>query len=396
MKIDYIRNMNVSHMVLEQKIETAEWENEMILHNKIEGILFAECVCENGKRNLWFDITGKQSLDILLASSELNYAMLCRILSCICSAISKLDSLLLIPDALLMIQDCIFIDNQTEELYFCYYPGNEEKLSEAVCNLMEFLLTRLDHNDTKAVDAAYALYEQMRKEGSCLADIRNAYCIPYEREDTDTPCEQEKGDSRRDIPVLETKYEPAKNETEQEEWRQKVLQKPKKKKGIERFLPALDIKEVIAVQLKNIWADHTSFKWGKYKTRKRKEAETFIFEPEEEDEVKPARPTVLLSEITKKPIGLLRYEGAGACSDLKIDATPYMIGSEPACDGCIISNTISRRHARITKTEDIYFIEDLNSSNGTFVGGKLLNYRVRMSLSPNETVIFADEKFRFI
>ena len=50
----------------------------------------------------------------------------------------------------------------------------------------------------------------------------------------------------------------------------------------------------------------------------------------------------------------------------------------------------------MTKVDDIYFIEDLNSSNGTYVGGELLNCRVKMSLQPGEVVMFAGEKFRFI
>ena len=79
-----------------------------------------------------------------------------------------------------------------------------------------------------------------------------------------------------------------------------------------------------------------------------------------------------------------------------IDISPYTIGSEATCDGYLPSATVSRRHARILRKDDIYLIEDLNSSNGTYVGGELLDYRTRVSLQKNEIVIFADEKFRFI
>ena len=67
-----------------------------------------------------------------------------------------------------------------------------------------------------------------------------------------------------------------------------------------------------------------------------------------------------------------------------------------ACEGRRADRTVSRCHARVTKVDDIYFIEDLNSSNGTYVGGELLNCRVKMSLQPGEVVMFAGEKFRFI
>lgn len=79
-----------------------------------------------------------------------------------------------------------------------------------------------------------------------------------------------------------------------------------------------------------------------------------------------------------------------------LDSFPYVIGSDKSCNGYLPGAAVSRRHARVTKQEDIYFIEDLNSSNGTYVGGELLNYRVRMSLQKNEIVVIADKKFRFI
>lgn len=135
---------------------------------------------------------------------------------------------------------------------------------------------------------------------------------------------------------------------------------------------------------------------GSLPGKKKRDEDVFVFEPEEAEEVRESRPTVLLSEISQVPQGILKYEGEGSCPDLRVEDTPYIIGSDGNCDGVIKSGIVSRRHAKITKTEDVYFIEDLNSSNGTYVGGELLNCRVKMSLQRNETVLFGNEKFRFI
>ena len=126
-----------------------------------------------------------------------------------------------------------------------------------------------------------------------------------------------------------------------------------------------------------------------------KEPEAFVFEPEEEEH-KSANPTVLLAGISQKPEGILCYEGTGGYSDLVIEKDNYVIGSAAECDGRIPSATVSRRHAKISKKGAVFFIEDLNSSNGTRVGGELLNYKTGMSRQKNEVVMFADEKFRFI
>ena len=129
--------------------------------------------------------------------------------------------------------------------------------------------------------------------------------------------------------------------------------------------------------------------------RKKEEEATFVFEPEQAEET-VSRPTVLLKELGKKAEGILRYEGAGKCENLVITGEEYIIGSDEGCAGYIPSKTVSRRHARITRAEDIYFVEDLNSLNGTCVGGELLNYKTKVSLQKNELIAFADQKFRFI
>ena len=131
------------------------------------------------------------------------------------------------------------------------------------------------------------------------------------------------------------------------------------------------------------------------KKEKKNEIQPIVFEPEEE-EVRMGRPTVLLADQKKTIQGILRYEGNNQLSDLKIDTFPYVIGSAADCPGYVDCATISRHHAKITKVENVYFIEDMNSANGTKAGGTLLYYKMKVSLQANEILEFADEKFRFI
>ena len=64
--------------------------------------------------------------------------------------------------------------------------------------------------------------------------------------------------------------------------------------------------------------------------------------------------------------------------------------------GLIANEAVSRTHARITREGDVYFLEDLNSTNGTFFDGELLNYKVKVSLQPNCRIRFANESYRFL
>ncbi len=60
-----------------------------------------------------------------------------------------------------------------------------------------------------------------------------------------------------------------------------------------------------------------------------------------------------------------------------------VIGRQDDCDLCISNDAVSRRHAHITLEEDGYYIEDLGSSNGTFVNGDEIQ---RVKLADGDTI----------
>ena len=64
---------------------------------------------------------------------------------------------------------------------------------------------------------------------------------------------------------------------------------------------------------------------------------------------------------------------------------PFMLGRHPNDDVCLLHNTkVSRHHARITKEDMLYFIEDVGpegkgSTNGTFVNEKMVTSKIPIS-----------------
>ena len=59
--------------------------------------------------------------------------------------------------------------------------------------------------------------------------------------------------------------------------------------------------------------------------------------------------------------------------ELKIDQDEIIIGRDSGNDIQIDNEAVSREHARIIRGPNCYLIEDLNSTNGTFVNGKKIN-----------------------
>jgi pSer/pThr/pTyr-binding forkhead associated (FHA) protein len=59
----------------------------------------------------------------------------------------------------------------------------------------------------------------------------------------------------------------------------------------------------------------------------------------------------------------------------------WIIGSDAACDVVVLQPKVSRRHCRLTDTGDGYTLEDLGSSNGTYVNGERISATACVSIA---------------
>jgi pSer/pThr/pTyr-binding forkhead associated (FHA) protein len=66
---------------------------------------------------------------------------------------------------------------------------------------------------------------------------------------------------------------------------------------------------------------------------------------------------------------------------LKFELTSgeMLVGRHPSCDLRLNIETVSRRHARIVCEEDGFYVEDLDSLNGTLVNGEAIHGRRRLA-----------------
>ena len=65
----------------------------------------------------------------------------------------------------------------------------------------------------------------------------------------------------------------------------------------------------------------------------------------------------------------------------------FVVGSYPSLvDGVVTDNTVSRRHARVTRDGRWFYIEDLNSSHGTRVNGTALEPFIPQPIAPGDDV----------
>ena len=81
----------------------------------------------------------------------------------------------------------------------------------------------------------------------------------------------------------------------------------------------------------------------------------------------------------------------GQCFPLEGESA--ILGRHPDCDIVLESGAVSRQHARIVYLDGEYYIEDLESRNGTFVNGQLV--LDRQLLGENDELGVCDLKFAF-
>lgn len=384
MEVNYIKKLNASYLeISETDAEVDVCGERMLLENSIHGLLKMGVTSIDGKRIYQYDITGRQALDVLLEHKQIDEQMFVRLLAGISGVVARMENYLLVESGLLLLPEFIFRDYETGEFWFSYYPGKVAEAEYTFQRLSEYLLTKIDHKDERVVQLAYHIYEEALKEGYSLAGIRDKltfFSVSKESEiEKEHPSLEESGDEIIEKSKTDSVDENVKNH------RAKNNFLPNWKEGIRSVTQAYGQVSNFPALLKNLISQN----------KKASEPEPFVFEPEKE-EVKQSRPTTLLMTKNGEPEGILKYIGNNQLSDFKIEELPFLIGSDASC-GCVLeTKTISRMHARITKLENTYYIEDLNSSNGTRVGGEVLSYKKKVPLITNEIIEFADEKFRFI
>jgi serine phosphatase RsbU (regulator of sigma subunit)/pSer/pThr/pTyr-binding forkhead associated (FHA) protein len=76
---------------------------------------------------------------------------------------------------------------------------------------------------------------------------------------------------------------------------------------------------------------------------------------------------------------LLTLKGPNAGHQFPLDSATTVLGRQADSTICLESQAVSRHHARILHENGQYFVEDLQSSNGTYVNGQRIRNRLRLA-----------------
>jgi hypothetical protein len=387
----------------------------MLLRKKLPGLLPMEKCYVNQSGEYWYNISGKQSLDTYCQIRNVGLEFIEQVIISICSEIEILDRNLIRPDCLLLEPGQIFVENRSREIIFAAYPEEEETLSEKFRQLMEYLLTKIDHKDQEAVKTAYGLYEKTLDEGYSVMDIRE-FIIKGRMDlavETEPIAEVKKREQTKETVGLQKLSKDEKVQMPGKVSKPAKLPKPENVSKSERASKPEDVSnseplQALYLRIREIWENWRNSMAEKLPRKSNgggKEARgAYVYPeivyPEACGEVVAERqesyPTICLNQYPRRPEGILVYEGRENYEDIRLEGEVSTIGKGDGVDADIRKDTISHLHARIHCEGGEYYIEDLNSTNGTYVNDNLLCYKEKRMLKSNDVIRFADVKYRFV
>ncbi len=351
MNMTYVRTARQSFLVLKEAEGCLEpYELKMIRCNDIPSLLPLQVILTDGVAEYWYDVTGLQSLEKQFSVDGMGVPQLKRLLRGILEMKGAMEEYLLDDANVSYAPTMVYYDRFTGRMRFCYVPGPIAEEEYSIRALFEEVLQYLQHDDAVATRVGYEMYERCVSAEFVAEDCSECLrmCDPQPEEELD-------------LLPLDPVEEPMlpKEPIHRKNTRRKRKKEKKNLFNYSRSLPEEPKVMIAAEQLppENAYTMHFS-----------------------ED------------ELEKK--WELIYRGDGMEKNLLLEELPYWVGTDGAkAQGVLQSRTVSRLHAKLWEEDEVLYVEDFHSTNGTYVNETLLPMSTPTALKEGDLLVFATEKF---
>jgi len=399
MEVRYRRELNENFLILEEEEQGDSYAIRILTENKIPGLLELRVHPINQKREYFYEISGKLSLQKYLEKRQITCMDMRRLLFGIGQSLESAEEYLLREEGILLEPEFLYTDVAFSKVWLCYYPSGGQDFYGQVRGLTQYFLNKIDHMEENSVEIAYELFHISSQDFFRFEDLLKAL---EEEEEPESPLK----DSREETYQTEMEWEA-------EEGLPKELFETKRSSS-SFLLPGLGAAAVAAAWGFGILDAFSLEEKAGFLLlaaaggillsllRSPKKADKQISEPEQDawQEMPPAKPgetRPLEGHFKKMPHAkLLISQNSLRHASITLTKMPYVIGKmEDACDYVLDSPVISRMHARVDQREDGFYLTDLRSTNGTFLNGSRLAANRPYLLKEGDEVILADLKFLF-
>ena len=392
MNITFRKNLNHSYMVIEKipAFSENDFRVQMLLQNDMRTLLKFRYETVNGKTNLLYDISSRQVFQRQYEINKMTEENLKAFCYSVRNMVNALEEYLLDPNNIILKKECIFTDPEGKNYEFCYHPYYHGDIIVEFRELFHHILQIINYEDEKTVRLAYEIHGKLQSDNFTLADIMETL----------------NGDYSMSFPKIE------KIETEEIDLMEELESLPEEimpeKTFFERISDYLRGRNLIDV-LEDINNKELRQKIGGYgnapiaSSIRGRNNGIPLGQSIMEESVYPERPrlavrgTILLED---PEAGVRKLVGKKTQQNqvFDVEPLPFTIGKlEGYADAVINVPAISRLHARIYAGDSngTYQIEDLNSTNGTFVNEQQILPYTKVPLHEGDVIRLADEEFEF-
>ena len=377
MKISYRREMKHNYLIIDpEELNWKNYECSMLEENSVEGVLNFQLRRVDDEVRFYYEITSRQPLSRLLENQAVRTEEIRRLVLGISSVLDRMEPYLLREGCILLEPDYIYVEPESFRVWLCLVPGLDRDFPEDYGKWLEYLLGKVDHQDKESVVLVYGMYQETRKENYGMEDVLRLIQTSGGEETQSEAVEEVPEVIQQPVPVREPEVS---------------SEKPGLWERIRQWLSRRKASEEdssIRVPLELLF---------------REEEEPVKQQLSGNRAQKPCslpceRDTVLLTDLSKgagTELRCLRPLDKGM-ETIMIPYFPFIIGKqENLADYLLLYDTVSRLHVRIDQDDDGWNIQDLNSTNGTMVGGKLLNTNETVKLHIGDELQIAEFRYRF-
>lgn len=376
---EYIRSLNANYerLLLGEKPEEKRYQYCMISRGGIRGLLPCSLRYIDGNAYLYYDITSRQNIAQLFDKKVITRQWLTDFLWSMRRVRMEMSRFLLEEGNIVWLPGHIYQDLEKNDFHFIYIPYCSE--DTGFRDLMEYLIEHVDYQDEEMAEYLYKAYEQYETAGEVYLQSKffeDAECLRVPQKQVIPEPD--------DITVRQLPSEQNKEQQEKELPEEKVTKEDRRweenghvteKKGLFTLWENRRKKEK---QERENYSRNLQLTMSGYAV-----AEETVYE--EDDMGK----TVYMEEQpeTRETRHRLMAEEGKLLVSLEQDA--YTIGKKRGEADLVLEDpSVSRLHARIVKETDGYYLEDMNSTNGTLKNGLRLQPYEKRKLEEGDEITF--------
>lgn len=401
------------------------YQVRMLEDNKINNLIKPIVMEMDNNVYLKYEINSLYVLERYLREQKVNGHMLATWIKQLADCIFDMERYLLLLDNIVLSCNYMFLDKETDELLIMYVPGYEKNIVEQIKTFLEYCMQVFDSSDRDGINLLYKIHARV-SDGKCdvielknmVSQYENTFGLSKDCYEVSGGCEHINDDFVQYTDINMHKSNERKNECKgdyKEDDKNEIKNEKKVKISLFRKF-ILGVNMVAFIYMLYMYFDNRERVMALYAAI----LLLIVFvvhiifcliEPEEDiddimreyceaelkdkyDEIPNNRLCNSTSErhAVHKLVPLA--DGSLDDMDLTTAAMPCVIGRGKKETGYRIPTTqISRVHACIYCDEGFYYLEDRNSTNGTFINREKIEAFQRVKLNRGDVVSFAGEDF---